>query len=99
MKLKNLMKKVESANEIAKMTGCLRKFRVYVEMDRLMQKNIKTGFDHFENWKDLISSIKDDWNESVVWAVENIDLCELGDGSFEMEGDAYVKVTVLYAIY
>lgn len=99
MKLKTLMKKIEAANEVGRMTRSYRKFYAYVEMEHLTQRNIKTGLEYFDNWKDLLASLKDDWNDNVVWGIENFDLDEASEDTFEMYGDVYVKVTVVSAIY
>ena len=70
MKLKNLMNKVATANEVAAMTGG-NFTAVMIEIDGLMVNRLNVGDNLFFTWREVIDSIKEDYYQPIVSAIEH----------------------------
>lgn len=70
MKLKNLMNKVMTANEIAAMTGG-NFTAVMIEIDGLSVNRLGVSDYLFFTWTEVINTIKEDYYEPIVSAIEN----------------------------
>ncbi len=71
MTLKTLMKKIETANELAQMCRRCGRFRVSMSIDGFCVRELKNHFDWLLTWNDAIEAVKDDWSDDVVESVMN----------------------------
>lgn len=70
MKLKNLMDKVMTANEIAAITGG-NFTAVMIEIDGLSVNRLGVSDYLFFNWMEVIETIKEDYYQPIVDAIEH----------------------------
>ena len=75
MKLKTLMNKVETANEIAAITGG-NFTAIMIEIDGLSVNRLGVSDYLFFTWMEVIETIKEDYFEPIVSAVERFRLAQ-----------------------
>ena len=88
MNLKQLMKKVETANEVCRFANARFKFIVYIDIDGLRLNNVN-GDHFFEKWDNVAVTIADECVEAVCASIPTTKLTKKNDGTFH----AYIEST------
>lgn len=88
MNLKQLMKKVETANEVCRFANARFKFIVYIDIDGLGLKNVN-GDHFFEKWDNVAVTIADEYVEAVCASISPAKLTKKENGTFY----AYIEST------
>ena len=84
MKLKNLMKKIETANEIAECVGSHRVY-AYIVVDGLTLGDWGDS-QHFYDWNHVAAAFADEYVEGVLIDVANENLCRDHVNSWKIYG-------------
>lgn len=93
MTLKTLMGKIETANEIASLSGS-DFFYVRIEVDTLTQRRFIVGDEKFFTWREILQSIRQDWNKAIVNIFKTGELKHNGRGQLEIENDLGILITI-----
>lgn len=95
MKLKNLMKKIETANEIAECAGTPHVY-AYIEVDGLTLGVFCCDSHHFHDWNHVAAAFADEYVEGVLIDVANENLTRHHVNAWKIYGKSANIVITLF---
>ena len=88
MNLRELMKKVETANEVSQFANDRHQYIVYIDIDGLALKNVN-GDSFFKKWNNVAVTIADEYVEAVCASIVATKLTKKDNGTLY----AYIEST------